>query len=326
MRSASPRQISLLVVITGLTAATIHAQSVSGTLTGRILDGTGAAAPSAKIAVVNEESGVSLQTEANQLGLYRVPALSPGAYRIEVEASGFQRLVRRGIVLRVSQVLEIDLVLQVGTVAESVEVKAAAPVIEAQSSSVGQYIERAMIENMPLPNRTAMAMLALSPAAIVLNGEEGYFGVAGGRTRNQSYSLDGGNMTNVVGLAVPQPQQQMLMEAVQEFRLIANSYSAEHGHSTGGVVTLSTRAGTNDFRGSVYYFGRNDALDARNFFSASKTPLHLHQFGASLGGPVRKDKTHFFATWEQWRRISSSTVIQTLPSDFQQTGDFSGTL
>ena len=114
------------------------------------------------------------------------------------------------------------------------------------------------------------------------------------------------------------------MDAMEEFRVISNNYSAEYGHSTGGIINLSTRSGTNDFHGSVFEYARNDAFDARNFFAKERTPIRMHQFGSSLGGPIRKDKTHFFVSWERTRQLTSTTVLSTVPSLAQRGGDFSG--
>ena len=205
---------------------------------------------------------------------------------------------------------------------------AAAPQLESQTSSVGQVVERAAIEGMPLPNRAATVLIALSPGATVINTGNGgenipIFSVAGGRARNQNYTMDGGNSTNVVGLAVSQQQNSVPMDAMQEFRVISNNYTAEYGHSTSGVITLSTKSGTNEFHGSVFEYARNDAFDARNFFAASKPRLRLHQFGGSLGGPIKHDKTHFFASWESTRQTTGGTSIQTVPEAAMRSGDFS---
>ena len=325
------RSIRELVLLAGAAATLLLAQAVSSTIVGRITDPSGAAVPNARISVVNEDSGVTIPAESNELGLYRAPSLSPGQYRIEVEAQGFQKLVRRGVVVQVSQTLQVDLTLQVGSLTETVDIQAAAPVVESQSAQVGQLVERAMIESMPLPNRAATAMIVLSPAATVISQGGGgenipIFSVGGGRARNQNYTLDGGNVTNVVGLAVPQQQTSLPMEAMQEFRVISNNYAAEHGHSTGGVITLSTRSGTNQFHGSLLEYARNDAFNARNFFAATIPRLRLHQFGGSLGGPIRKDKVHFFASWEETRQVTGGPSIQTVPSALQKSGDFSQTL
>lgn len=316
----------LVLLLSG--SAYLCSQAVTSTITGRLTDPTGAVVPAAKVNVTNQESGVTYEGKSNEVGLYRIPSLSPGTYRVDVEAPGFQRLSRQGVVVQVSEVVPVDLTLQVGNVSETISITAAAPVVESQTSSVGQLVERTMIEGMPIPNRAATALIALSPAATVIDTGSGgenipIFSVAGGRARNQNYTLDGGNATNVVGLAVPQQQNSLPMDAMQEFRVISNNYAAEHGHSTGGVITLSTKSGTNAFHGSLFEFARNDAFDARNFFSATRAPLRLHQFGGSFGGPIRKDKTHFFASWEQTRQITGATSIQTVPDAAQRAGDFS---
>src|SRR5579864_425270 len=157
------------------------------------------------------------------------------------------------------------------------------------------------------------------------SGAENYpvFTVAGGRARNESFTLDGASANNAVGLTRAQQMTSLPMDAMQEFRVISNNYSAENGHSTGGIIALSTRGGTNQLHGSLFEYARNDAFDARNFFAKDKAPIRMHQFGGSLGGPIRKDKTHFFATWEQTRQLTSVTALQTVPDGLERAGDFS---
>src|SRR5438105_4580785 len=149
------------------------------------------------------------------------------------------------------------------------------------------------------------------------------FSVAGGRARNQNFILDGGNASNAVGLTRPQQLTTLPVDAMQEFKVISNNYSAEFGHSTGGVVVMSTRSGTSDLRGTVFESLRNDALDARNFFAKSKPPINLNQFGGTLGGPIRKGKTFFFGSWERTRQLTSETVLSTVPTLLNRNGDFS---
>ncbi|MFN0103196.1 MAG: carboxypeptidase regulatory-like domain-containing protein [Bryobacteraceae bacterium] len=314
-----------------LTATLAFAQGGSSTIGGRVTDSTDAIIPRAAVKVINEESGIAASAITNEAGLYRVATLLPGTYRIEIEAGGFQRSVRQGVVVQVSQTLQIDQALTVGNVTETVAVTSRTPAVETQSSHVSQLVERSVIEGMPLPNRSAAAMVVLSPGATVIDPGSGgenlpIFSVGGGRARNQQFSLDGGNVTNITGLAVPQNQAALPMEAMQEFRVITNNYAAEFGHSAGGVVTMSTRSGTNDFHGSVFEYLRNNALDARNFFAVTKAPLRLNQFGAAVGGPIRKDKTHFFASWEQTRQVTGGTSIQTVPNASNRAGDFSNVL
>jgi len=308
-------------------AASALAQSTTGTLTGVVQDSSGAVIGGARVAVVNEASGVRTETESNPSGLYRVSPLNPGNYRVEVEANGFHRLVRSGVTVQVSQTLQVDVQLQVGNVQETISVSGAAPVVESQSSSVGQLIEREMIAGMPMPNRYSTALIALTPGTTIqsVNSDIPIFSTAGGRMRNQQFSLDGGNHSNTVGLAVNQSQVPLPMDAMQEFRIITNNYSAEFGQSSGGVVAMVTRSGTNQFHGSVFEYARNEALDARNFFAAARPKFRQHQFGGTIGGPIRKDKTHFFASYERTQQVTGDTVFRTLPTTLQRQGDFSQT-
>ena len=149
------------------------------------------------------------------------------------------------------------------------------------------------------------------------------FSVAGGRARNQNFTLDGGNVSNAVGLTRPQQLTSLPVDAMQEFRVIANNYSAEFGHSTGGVITMSTRSGTNQYHGSLFESLQNNVFNARNFFAATRPPIRLNQYGASFGGPIRKDKTFFFVTWERTGQLTSDTTISTVPTVLNRAGDFS---
>src|SRR5207247_1248714 len=218
--------------------------------------------------------------------------------------------------------------LQLGNVQETVNVSSRTPVLETQSSSVGQLVERQMIDGMPMPNRTSTALIAMIPGATIqnVNGDIPVFSVGGGRMRNQQFTLDGGNHTNTVGLAVNQSQVPLPMDAMQEFRVLSNNYSAEYGQTQSGVVTLATRSGTNAYHGSIFEYFRNEALDARNFFAASRAKFRQNQSGGSIGGPIRKDRTHFFATYERTEQVTGATSQQTIPTPRQRQGDFSETL
>ena len=243
--------------------------------------------------------------------------------------SGIQPSTRGPLVLQVSQTLAIDLPLQLGALTESVSVTEGAPLLESQSSDIGQAIDRQKLEALPLPNRAASSLAALAPGVVMIDTGTGtaenypVFSVAGGRARNQTFVLDGANVTNAVGLTRPQQLTTLPVDAMQEFKVIANNYAAEFGHSTGGIITMSTRAGTNQFRGTLFESLRNDALDARNFFAAEKPAIRLNQFGATLGGPIVKDKTHIFGSWEQTRQRTSDTVTSTVPTLANRDGDFS---
>src|SRR5438132_1027129 len=306
-------QISGIYRVAGLIlllASLVSAQTGTGTLTGTVMDASAGALPGVEMTLINQDTGTKQSTLTNETGSYRFPSLLPGTYRIEAELSGFDRVTRGPITLQVSQTLAIDLTLQVGQVNQTIAVTEAAPLIESQTSDISQAVTREMVAALPLPNRAASSLAALAPGVVMIDSGTGtaenypVFSVAGGRARNQNFVLDGGNVSNAVGLTRPQQLTSLRVDAMQEFTVIANNYSAEFGHSTGGVVTMSTRSGTNDFHGSLFESLQKDVFDARNFFAAKKPPIRLNQFGGAIGGPIQKDKTHFFATWEQTRQTT----------------------
>jgi hypothetical protein len=307
----------------------VFAQAGSSTITGTVKDPTDAPIPGVTVRVLNLDTGVQLQTLTNDVGVFRVSALVPGTYNVQAELPGFNKLTRGPLVLQVSQTLAIDLPLQVGELSNTVSVTAAAPLLESLTSDIGQAVDRAKLEALPLPNRAASSLASLAPGVVMIDTGTGtaenypVFSIAGGRARNQTFELDGANVTNAVGLTRPQQLTTLPVDAMQEFKVIANNYAAEYGHSTGGIVTMSTRSGTNRFRGSIFESLRNDALDARNFFAAEKPAIRLNQFGGTFGGPIIKDKSHFFASWEQTRQRTSDTVTSTVPTLANRNGDFS---
>src|SRR5215467_8691546 len=321
------RRLALLLLL--LTPTLAFGQSGNSTISGTVKDATNAVVPDALIRAINVETGVQVETRSNEEGLYRVPALVPGSYRIEAEAAGFDRLTRGPIVVQVSQTVALDLIVQVGQQATTVNVDATAPVTESQSSNIGQAVNRQMLAGLPLPNRAASSLAALAPGVVMIDPGTGtaenypVFSVAGGRARNQNFTLDGGNVSNAVGLTRPQQLTSLPVDAMQEFRVIANNYPAEFGHSTGGVVTMVTRSGTNQLHGSIFESLQNDIFNARNFFATQRAPVRLNQFGGTIGGPILKNKTHFFATWEQTRQLTSFDTTSTVPTLQERQGDFS---
>ena len=272
-RRAPGRWLATAWLLAGVVVvAPVRAQTGSGGITGTVLDQSGAVVPQTAVRVVNEDSGSSVETVSNDGGLYRVTSLVPGNYRVEARKEGFEQFVRTGLVVTTGQVVSVELTLAVGAASEVVTVEVAAPLTETQSVSTGQLISRQMVEVLPMPNRAASSLVALAPGVAMIDpgqGAENYpvFSVAGGRGRNQHFSLDGGNATNASGLTRPMQMTSLPMDAMQEFRVSSNNYSAEYGHSAGGVISLTTRSGTNELHGSVFEFLRNNVLDARNFFA-----------------------------------------------------------
>src|SRR5262245_4361458 len=309
--------------------AWVLAQSGSGVITGIVKDSTGGALPGAIVRIANEETGVASETITNGDGAYRFSALVPGRYRLEVDLSGFESVSRQAVTLAVDQTLALDVTLGVARQSEEIKVVATAPLVQSQTSNVDPLVTREVIAALPLPNRAASSLVSLAPGVIMIDTGAGtaenypLFSVAGGRARNQYFSLDGGNASNVVALNRPSQVLTLPVDAMQEFKVITNNYAAEYGHSTGGVITMSTRSGSNTFRGSAFESFRDDALDARNFFATSKPKISLNQFGGTLGGPIKEGKTFFFGTWERTRQLVSDPIISTVPTLANRRGDFS---
>jgi hypothetical protein len=316
-------------VLAFLVGSAAFGQSGTSAISGTIKDRSAASVPKASVKIVNEQTGAAQTAVTNDAGLYRVASLVPGTYRIEVESPGFQRSVRTPVVVEVGQIAAVDFTLELGKASETINVSEEVSLIESQSSNVGQVVNRQMLSGLPLPNRAASSLAALAPGVVMIDTGAGtaenypVFSVAGGRARNQSFTLDGGNVSNAVGLTRPQQLTSLPVDAMQEFKVVANNYAAEYGHSTGGIVTMSTRSGTNQYHGSLFESLQNDVFNARNFFSPRRAPVRLNQYGASFGGPIRKDKTHFFVTWERTGQVTSFDTTSTVPTLLNRQGDFS---
>ncbi|MDX1980360.1 MAG: TonB-dependent receptor [Bryobacteraceae bacterium] len=307
-------------------AAGAWGQSSAGSMTGIVSDPSGARLPDVPLKLINEETGVAAAVTTNSQGEYTFPLLNSGRYRLEAEAQGFNRFTRSGIVMELGRVVRLDVSLQLGQVAESVEVTGAAPLLESETSTVGQFIENKTIVDMPLNGRRVGQLLALMGHAVYITGDviRPRVVVAGSRSDQQQWLLDGVNASNIA-LEVSQALFNPPVEAVQEIRVQQNAYSAEFGNSAAGVVSMSTRSGTNKFTGSLYEYFRNDKLDARNFFAANKAPLRWNVFGATVGGPVIRNKTFFFTHSEWQKQRIGVTRLWTVPTDAERRGDFSNT-
>ncbi len=310
-----------------LAAACVAFAQSTATLTGIITDPTRANLVGAMVTLNNEATGVAGKSNANNQGEYTFPLLQPGRYRLTVTAQGFKPYARSGIVLESARVSRIDVGMELGAVSEAVEVTASTPLLESESSTVGQFIEHKTVVDMPLTGRRVGELLALEGNSIYISGDviRPRVAVAGGRSDQQQWLIDGVNASNVA-LEVTQALFNPPVESVQEIRIQQNSYSAEYGNTSSGVVAMTTRSGTNKFHGTAYEFFRNDKLDARNFFAANKAPLRWNIFGFAAGGPVIHNRTFFFTNVEWQKQRVGGTQNLTVPSDLQRGGDFSQTL
>lgn len=306
--------------------STLLAQTQSR-LTGLVTDDSGAVVVGAQLAARHLATGVVTETTSNEAGRYLFPFLPPGEYELTCQMQGFKKAVRTGIVLETGATRIVDMRLEVGAVSETVQVSATAPLLESQTSTVGQFIERTTVFNMPLESRRTAGLVRLLGTVVFRQENPGeqipIFSMAGGRSQNQMWHLDGGVVQNMA-LGIAQIQLNPPSESLQEFKAELNNYSAEFGRSGNGLILMTTRSGTNQFHGAAYEFLRNQVVDTRTFFARSKAPLRYNIFGASFSGPIRKDKTFFFANYEGARRrdgLTSSGNIVPHPAEVR--GDFS---
>lgn len=304
----------------------VLAQVTTGTILGSVLDGTGAALPGATVVVRRVETDATRTLTTDAQGRYRADALEPGTYEITVELSGFQPTRREGVALAVGQSAVINIPLQLGSLQEAVVVTERAPLVATTTSSVTSVVDEAQIRDLPLNGRDFSQLTLLQPGVLatpttsraVDRGMGTQVTVAGARPNQISYLLDGADV-NSQGNQSPGSAAGGLLgvEAVREFQILVNNYSAEYGRSAGGVVSAVTRSGTNSLHGAAFEFHRNDALDAKTYFDPPdepKPPLTRNQFGGYAGGPIRRDRTFFFGSYEGLRQDLTETSIVRVPS------------
>ncbi len=294
----------------------------TATLSGTVTDSSGAAIVNASLRLVNTATGEAHPATSNDSGAYTIPLIKPGAYELMAEAPGFKQYKQSGIELQTGVPARADVRLEVGATSESITVQGDVPQLRTESSSVGAVVRNETIANMPLVGRRA-AQLARLSGFVVQNGTGSNFTMAGGRGDNSNWTIDGGNAQNIL-LGVATLTFDPPIDSLEEFNVEISNYKAELGRTGGGNVQMTTKSGTNKFHGTAYWFLRNDALDARNFFSARKPTLRYNQPGASIGGPVRKDRTFFFFNYEAIRRKSQNTILASIPTPAEARGDFSG--
>ena len=312
-----------------LFAGALAAQTTT-TLLGTVTDKTNAVLPGATVTAINSGTNFSRTVQSNTQGEYRMDFMPVGDYTLEVSARGFKKSVQKGIVLQVNVPTRADSQLDVGQMSESVEVTSTAPTVNTDNAQIGRTVENTEITTLPLVNRNVYSLLTLTPGvssssnSIVLGFPEQRTMINGGvdgGAGSVNYYLDGGNnMTGLrnTGNIAPNP------DAVEEFRVVTNSYSAEYGRFAGGLVNIITRSGTNQFHGSLFEFLRNNDLNAYDWGALTIVPQRRNQFGGSFGGPVRKDKTFFFATYSGLRQnlgqFLNSAVV---PTAQERLGNFS---
>src|SRR6266446_3901337 len=305
----------------------LRAQVVGATLSGTVSDQSGGVVPQAAISIKNIATDITHTSTTSTAGFYLVPNLLPGSYEIRASARGFSTELQTGITLTVGEKQVLNFTLQVGQIAQTVEVSTEAPTVELASSSISATVNSTTVRELPLNGRSWTDLAALQPGVsaittqtdFAVGGDRGNRGfgnqitVAGDRPEQNNYRLDGVSINDFNNSAPGSVLGGDLgVDAVQEFSVITSNVSAEYGRTSGGVINAITRSGTNQFHGSAYEFLRNDALDAANFFENSsglkKASFRQNQFGVSAGAPIRKDKLFVFGDYEGVRRSLGTSV------------------
>src|SRR6266851_7092508 len=288
-----------VVAVCGVAASpsVLRAQVAAGEITGVVKDQGGAAVPGATVTVTDVLTSRQRLVTSSGDGVYTAPSLAPGTYRVDVELPGFTPMRREGIRLSTGEKARVDFELAVGALREQVTVTADAPMIRAETASLGTVVENEQVVQLPLNGRTFITLASLAPG-VALPPNSTLPRINGGRPRTNEYLFDG------ISVLQPEPGQVAyfpVIDAIQEFKIESNSPPAEFGRFNGGVVNLTTKAGTNVFHGDGFEFLRNEALNARNFFQSTnpvRPEYRRNQFGGTLGGPLMKDHTFFFVDYQ----------------------------
>ncbi len=314
-------------------AGTASAQLTTGTISGVVRDSSDAVVPGATVTVMNQGTGLNRVLVSDAQGRYRGIGLGPGAYHVQAELPGFQTEVRQGITLAAGQDAVVNFKLQVSSTKEEIIVTGEAPLIETTTATVSGLVTPEQMEAIPLNARSFLELVPLTAGAVMSDAgaqssAQGFgkkISIAGARYISNLFLLDGAVMNDFYGAAGSAAGTVAGVETVREFRVITNAFDAEYGRHTGGVISAVTKSGTNVFHGSVFEFLRNDALDAENFFDrGAKPPYQRNQFGGSIGGRLRTDRTFFFGSYEGLRETLGLTKTFNVPGQRMRQG-FIGT-
>src|SRR3989475_2790910 len=310
----------LTAVICFFTPPRSVAQTVTGRIVGTIHDAQGAVIPGVSVSAKNLETGAERTTLSDESGGFVITNIPAGSYEVSASLAGFQKEVHSGITLTVGAALRVDFTLKVGALQEQVEVTGEAPQVDTTTSTMSGLVAETTIRELPLNGRDWLQLGALQSGVLiglsknpdfgenVTHGGGMFMSISGGRPTANVFMVDGlvindhANKSPGSALGV-----NLGVDAIREFSVLTSTYSAEYGRSSGGVINAITKAGTNMVHGTAFYFDRNSALDARNFFDQQIPPFRRHQFGGALGGPIKKDKLFYFANYEGLRQFLSES-------------------
>ncbi len=320
--------MAALILVGLATSLNLRAQ-VTGTISGYVKDPSGASIPGVQVTATSVGKGITQTAQSNPEGYYNFVALQPDLYTITAEKAGFQRLVRTGVTLTVNQNVRLDLEMRLGQVRQEVTVSSAPPLVNTSSAMVSGLVEDRRIVDLPLNGRNVIGLASILPGVTNVSAPQSLsdarsgpiMNVNGGLFNQNDFMFDGAYFVNPsrnTGMNYPPP------DAVQEFRILTSNFDAEFGRNVGSEIQVVTKSGTNQFHGDAWEFLRNNALNARNFFTSTVPGIKQNQFGATAGGPIKKDKVFYFGSYQGLRdRPEAVASTDLVPSSAERSGDFS---
>jgi len=344
MKILRARHVPPVFVLSLCLVASLFAQTEAASLSGRVTDPSGAVVVRAIIEAIENNTNIKTTTETNSDGLYYLPSLHPGNYRVVVSKDGFKQIIQADVVLHVQDVLTLNFGLQIGSVSETMTVATGAPLVNTESASVSTVIDRNFVESLPLNGRSFNTLLQLTPGVVIAGSASdsrspGQFSIAGQRADANNFTVDGVSAnfgvspysdTGSSGVGGAQAfsvlggtSSLVSVDALQEFRIETSSFAPEFGRNPGGQVMLTTRSGTNQFHGGVFDYFRNTAMDANDWFASSaglpRAPEHHNDFGGFLGGPIWHDRSFFFFSYEGAQLDLPQTGVIQVPSAYARS-------
>ena len=329
----------ILILLLGSVLALSVSQALygqaTGSFSGTVADKSGSSIAGATVTATSQGTGVSRQAKTDDAGHYLIPLLPVSIYTLRVEFQGFQAVESKDVRLQVDEARELNFTLSPSTVASTVEVSGEAVAVETTNPSLGQVITAQQVTQLPLNGRNFVQLATLTPGTTQETNNNSFFNgapssevsargsfslsVGGSRPNSTDWLLDGNDNNELTagGIGILSS-----IDSIQEFKVLTYNYSAEYGTRAGPTVLVTTKGGSNDFHGSLFEFFRNTSLDAKSFFATSPEKFNLNQFGGSIGGPIRKNKTFFFLDGEQKYQLHGVTFTGLVPSDAMRNGDF----
>ena len=309
-------------------------QTFFGSVVGTVNDASGAAVPQSNVILINAGTADRRTSQTDQSGAYQFVNLTPGQYRVEIEKQGFRKFVRDNVLVEVQSTVRIDVAMQVGEVTQILEVSGQTPLLQTENAALGQVVEARKVLEMPLNGRNVFSLVALVPGVVPGGQSSGTptgtnpfawanFQIGGGQANQSASYVDGAPVnSSYVNHTTLVPTQ----DAVQEFRVQTNSLGPEFGRFAGGVINMATKSGTNSYHGAVYEYFRNRSLNANTFFNnragVTRPAFSQNQYGATLGGPIKRDKTFFFGSYEGFRLRQGQSYVFSVPTDPMRAGNF----